>query len=476
MEFKSKKPIYRYLISAVLILVCLLCSLSITPIYADFEGASDVLTDLQKDPEFDTSKYSENARDTSLQLIQIAESTSGELLVYVYQPSGQALDLRASSINISTAINDSFSPKNYTLSYINSNGVFYKYVVNDFTILSDTIRYYSIVSIFRPWDENLDDPAEGDNTISEQSFEVSKLITATTLNGVVSYTCLDTKSIDIVSKYVGFVRYDNGFTLYNQACDSHYVAFSTNMPIEKLMDADVCFISQEVTYRTNLTGSHRYSEGNLITNEITLSDIDTAGSSAHGWFADKYEWQRIESVNDFKAGLAEADITLTSEAETALKEKQWVLRFYESDYQLINSSTIWEYVTEVTDVTLLRLRFETAGVVYNLGVVDNKQSGDINPDGTTMPDWLETLIKTLVGIVIGVLAIAVLIPLFPYILSALVWLFKAIVWLLKYLCIGLWYFFKYLGIGLWYVLKYLGLGIWYLIASPYYLFKYIQSL
>ena len=73
--------------------------------YAE-SGYSGVLDDLQKDDSFDESHYPAIADDYSLKIIQIAESTDGELFLYVYQPSGQAKNLIASSINISTTIND----------------------------------------------------------------------------------------------------------------------------------------------------------------------------------------------------------------------------------------------------------------------------------------------------------------------------------------------------------------------------------
>ena len=65
--------------------------------------------------------------------------------------------------------------------------------------------------------------------------------------------------------------------------------------------------------------------------------------------------------------------------------------------------------TEVTEVTILRLKFETDGVVYNLGVVDNKQSGDdvpgnnpYNPLGS-IPWWVWALIALACLILIAVI-------------------------------------------------------------------------
>ncbi len=86
------------------IMVCimvLLCLPTKCVVFAKDGEYSDVLDDLHKDTTFDASFYPERADDYSLSIITIAESEDKELFVYVHQPSGQAKDLRASSINIS---------------------------------------------------------------------------------------------------------------------------------------------------------------------------------------------------------------------------------------------------------------------------------------------------------------------------------------------------------------------------------------
>ena len=97
-----------------------------TPLVARAESItySGVMEDLKKDTSFNPGNYPIKADDYSLQIIQLAESVNKELFVYVYQPSGKAKDFKASSINISTTINDSISYLNYKLDLLNSNGVF----------------------------------------------------------------------------------------------------------------------------------------------------------------------------------------------------------------------------------------------------------------------------------------------------------------------------------------------------------------
>lgn len=70
------------------------------------------------------------------------------------------------------------------------------------------------------------------------------------------------------------------------------------------------------------------------------------------------------------------------------------------------------YFVRVGDVSILRLKFKTDGVVYDLGVVDNKQSGSTDPAGESKEKepW-EIIIMLLSGIMI----VMVLVFLSPFI-------------------------------------------------------------
>lgn len=131
----TRRKSNRFLLAALAFLLafCTVFTAVQSIAYAE-SGYSGVLDDLQKDDSFDESHYPVIADDYSLKLIQIAESVDGELFLYVYQPSGQAKNLIASSINISTTINDEISYRNYKVRLLSSSGVFYKYIVQDFGV------------------------------------------------------------------------------------------------------------------------------------------------------------------------------------------------------------------------------------------------------------------------------------------------------------------------------------------------------
>ena len=103
---------------------------------------TEVLTDLQKDASFSPGNYPAKADDHSLQIIQLAESVNKELFVYVYQPSGDKV--KASSINISTTINDEISYYNYKLELLNFDGTLFKYKVTGLEVKTDPVRYYAM--------------------------------------------------------------------------------------------------------------------------------------------------------------------------------------------------------------------------------------------------------------------------------------------------------------------------------------------
>ena len=430
----------------VFIFIVVFCSVSaafMSPSVAFAEASySDVLDDLSKDESFSTTNYPFDSDDYSLSLIQIAESEDGELFVYVYQPSGKVKDFRASSINISMSPRSDLSEfKNYKLRYLNFNGVFYKYLVEGLTVSTASTRYYTIASIFRPFDETIDEGADYGNEITEVVYEVAKEYCFSTINGEPFCRVLDIETIEITDKFVGFVRYTNGWYLYpgGGACDSHFVAFSTDRDIDRLLEADVYYTSQSYEWdRYDVFNDPVITYGDIQDNYAYLTYEQKVEHTGDGLFAPTYTWERIQTVEEFIAGEnIQQDVytgaifnvsvanKITEEGLIALQGKQWVLRFVETEYHYdINYfGNVYESSTIVGDVTILRLKFETDGITYNLGVIDNKQSGSripINEEnyGISLTD-LAKLILLLLAIV---LLIIILAPILPYIIKLVVWL------------------------------------------------------
>ncbi len=438
MKSRIKNALYVFLA-----LLFVLCSISTITTYTTSSTTlyTDVLVDLSQDSKFDVADYPIVETDYSISVIQIAESVNDQLFVYVYQPSQNMV--KPSSINISTTVGDDYSPNNYKLALIDYTDALYKYLVVDFVVSNDTVRYYDIPSIFRLFNLAIDEPLDNDNTVSEVACEVAKLWITTTVDGQVLYDCQETETIEVTEKYVGFIRYDNGFTLYNKYCDSHYVAFTTDKPMDKLKEAEVLYTRRDIVTRINLTGEHLYSSGEPENVKVKLTDIEKGHNDPHGWpWSYSYEWDRIEKVSEF---VNDPDNNLTDSTKESLAGKQWVLRFYESDVdETATGGIAYRESVEVTNVTILRLMFETDGVVYNLGVVDNKQSGDLVPDNedTSFWDKIKEILEIILYVVLGILVLVIIMPFIPTIVAFLV---------------------KLLG----YILK----GIWWVITLPIRLIK-----
>ena len=307
---------------------------------------SNVLDDLKKDSMFDTKNYSVVPNDYSLKIIQLAESSSNELFVYVYQPCGKQ-EMRASSINISTSSSLDIKPLNYKLKYVNSNGVFFKYVVEGITVSKAEARYYGVTSIYRPFNKDYGDKDAGNgNTVSEVPFSISKEYRFSTVNGNPVTATVDIETIEITDKFVGFVRYDSGYILHTEACDSHFVAFDTDKPIDRLVEADVAWV-QQVHRKADRSDSTPYF-GEPSNETKTLSEDDeTVHFKGGGLLAGSYQWDRIQTIDEFIGSVdlsqnvyhgAIINVSVASKIneadKQALKNKKWVLRFVDTKYDV----------------------------------------------------------------------------------------------------------------------------------------------
>lgn len=449
------------ILAIILIYTCLGCIVIGTAFAASETIYTGVLDDLKRDKNFDIADYPLRSNDHSLEVIQIAESSNRKLFVYVYQPSMNA-QANATSINISMDINDKLSYTNYKLRLLNSDQTLYKYIVEGFTVMLEAQRYYDISSVYRHFNNLWDDEANTvkSNNIVEVSFPVAKLYTACTSDKKVTYTETHTEVVTITNKYCGYLRYYSGYKLYGaSSCDSHYIAFSCDYDIEELYEADVYFHYAEYSS----TGGNSPSDGAKVLldeadKKVYITDKYSATNPGSGWFHQDKLWQRIEKANDF---LKNEEWSKDTGMPFDSSDYQWVLRFYESEFVKSNLGLLgygyrW---TEVSDETILRLKFETNGIVYNIGVVDNKQSeppggqSPDNPQDDEPLDWLISFIEfmqkvgmfirnywwqlllTLIGIIV-VIVLAVKFG-FKMILNAIWWairaVFKGLWWLLTLL-------------------------------------------
>ncbi|MBQ8685138.1 MAG: hypothetical protein IJ514_03080 [Clostridia bacterium] len=437
---------------------------------------SAVMDDLKKDSNFNEANYPSVADDHSLQVIQIAESSDGELFVYVYQPCNDTLDLVASSINISQNMegDDPESYHNYNLTLLSTQGVFDKYRVEGITLKEDVLRYYSITAIYRAFNGDIDEGSTDDNTIEQVAYAVGQLWTATTYQGSPIYSVRYLELITVETKHVGYIRYSDGGLFFQKSTNSHYVAFSTDRQIDDLLEVEMSYTVQDkssVTITQLGTPKTTVSDkGDPVKYDIVLTKEDVFKSLGGGIFSEYYEYNRIQAIDDFRA-----NEDLTDDTLSALQGQEWVLRFCETENSTSVSSsgegigyTQTEITTYsvVTSVVLFRLEYEYDGQIYNLGVVDNISRGDLIPDNNPpdlgeiiddifpeteffenifgensgIPTWLKVVILVIVVIIAAVVVLFLL----PYIVQGVILLIPKIL------------------NGLWALLK----GVGYVIASP----------
>ncbi len=419
--------------------------------YAEEIEYTSATADLRKAENFDPSYYPVKENDYTISLIQIAESKDKELLVYTYQPAADDR-ITASSINISRTSELDVTPQNYYLTLLSREGVFCKYVVKDFEVSNEPTRYYAIPSIFRSWVDDIDGDQSGSQTVTEKSFEVAEQFRFGTLNGK---EYVERKKIDVItvtSKFVGFVRYDGDYKLgfMNTAMtdfDCHFVAFNTDRRIDTLLEADLSYIKQDFSAKSWVEGGTvphyetTYGEkSDQIKVELMCDQaVDHTGSFIYG---NTFSFKRIQSVSEFLASEETTNVykcgifdvtekrTLTDDVKAELSDKAWVLRFVETPRVSKTTLNGTGYTsTLVGDVTILRLKFVTDGVTYNLGVVDNKQTGGSDPvNNIKKTIGLNSTFSWILFFVLIVVLLIVLLPFLPTILSVIV---KVIVWIVK---------------------------------------------
>ena len=392
-------------------------------VFAATQGSS-VLDDLGKDRAFNASAYPKKRDDYSLKVIHLAESTSGELFLYVYQPSCDDRTI-ATTVSIAEEMNnaDDFSPALYGLELMDSDGVFYKYKVLNYAVSSAVERFYNVIMIQRPFISGIDSDSGTGTTIDRKAFGVGQYWRVKTEGDSVTYEMLEVDVVQIINPFVSRIRKNKEVSSNSYFQDNYYVAFSTDRNIEKLLSATVSYRTRDYFYENNSfldIGSTIFNENTDFSNE-RFSDkdiycdevIELDNQINFGIFSigNKYSWQRIQSAADFvaNAGASAAD-------NEEVKKLQWVLMFDEvSVYRYQSSGTLittCEEAGQVIDqVTILRLEFVEDGVTYNLGTVSDTVSGENHfGDGGSVAEEEFDIWKIVLAVLLLVLLLLLLIP------------------------------------------------------------------
>ncbi|MBQ9792891.1 MAG: hypothetical protein IJW32_04040 [Clostridia bacterium] len=332
----------------------------------------------------DTPTIPSTTSDYTIAFKELKEENN-EVFVYVYQFENEDI-VYASSINISTSL-ESLNFRNYKLEYnsktLSSSAVtseeldlyVYKYLVKNLTISSSTKRVYEISSIYRPFVDG--DYETSTQTTTEKAFAVERCYTfLTNEDGTTSVSVLETETVYITDKFVGFVRYEGGYLLSKDCTDRYFVAFATDKQIDTLKEADVYYTT---TSYITLEDVEPVYEDHYVS--LTSNKQETIHSGL--FWLKKYTWNEIQTTSDFVSNLAEnkaynlAKTDITSSLVSELSEMTHVLNFTTLKHD--DSAVGILKSKKVGDVSILRLKFETGGTLFEYGVVDNKTTGSTTP-------------------------------------------------------------------------------------------------
>lgn len=406
MQSKKRKQhkILFVLLALLLLVVAVISGRVFLPAYAQTTEYTDVLIDLQTDKNFNIANYPANGKDGSIQVIQVAESEDGELFIYTYQPCQKTVPLTATQLNmsLSESVNNT---RLYDLTLLNSSGVFCKYKVNGFEVSASKVRYYNISTIYRPYDKAVDDSFLSNN--KSIAFAVGQCWTAISMNKTVIYSMEMVDVITITNCFYGSIRVPEGFNMWaSYACDMHIIAFSTDIKMDKLLEADVSFDYREVNDGWYDTG---YGDWKSNTVTVNYKEKGASGDRIFGKSTPK-TWDRIQDSEEFLTYLAIEGLLPSDEDMKAINKTDWVLAFWDTEFENENGGVAgaafgWignlfgaktKHYTEVSNATVIRLEFIKDGETYNLGVVSNK-TGDFDIVGGGDETFGDTINDTVTG-------------------------------------------------------------------------------
>lgn len=328
----------------------------------------------------------------------------------------------------------------------------------------------------------------------ERAEEVDKLWTVRTVDGKTTYEETHKETVEIINPLAAAVRYEKDRSPANwgkDGLDNHFIAFDTDLPIDDLLEADVSFRtvatgddvggskSNTLTFfdRSVITGlaagkgityseaikdyatqNNKYSEGN-----VTVKKDDRYSFGSGGWFSEKtYSWNKIMRSVDFVRTIEDGTVHSFSGDynQSDITDRTWVVAYRATPFDQVNN-----FVEDLFDETggywydfeiaVLRLKFETQGVVYDMGTVSDKVDQSFIIQGNTpmgfwesIGAWFQENWKWLVTAVIIIALLVIFLPILSPFLPAII-----------------------KGIGKFFVM--LLKGLWWLISAPFRFIKWL---
>ena len=327
--------------------------------------------------------------------------------------------------------------KKYTLKCVSQNGTFKKYLVENFVVSDDFYRYYCISEIERPFDTLFDEKINDETTTDFKAHKIGQAWCCYYYNNELKYEMVTLDVVEITPTFTGELYYANGITWgslvgIKSSCVSHYIAFNIeNYDVDKIIDASLEYKYRNYrTVHTLETGiaptisswfgkdtehtTTTYPNGtDYIYQSLGIYETDVVEHKGEGLLAKDYSWNRIMTGKAFVKQYEDQGGEWNETIKATVNNSQFVFAFTETDIASSQTSsstgsdqfstTTYTTVvegTEVAKVDILRLKFISNGITYNLGVVSDTTSSDGIPDGVA--DGLDVDLTTAFSAILSV--------------------------------------------------------------------------
>ena len=364
------------------------------------EGYTSVLDDLE------ALNYDYSSTEEFITLAEQFDS-SNELHTFLYFN----IRIIIPKVSLKTSFSESFPLpilKTYELKRVSYNNFYQKYEILNLDNKDDEIRYYELNKILNLNNEVLLDISnysfyfKGNSNEELEGYYKENETVEITEKVVVNYCYGD--SLDFFGKETGLMAYDNNYN------DTWFVFFNTDKVIDNLMEIDISY--QQYDYCIGATGNSNRMEfiitedyvndfianpgtaysGSAYDGDFYINYHDTVvktiepgsklvESTQYGWFGSyKKTYEELDNIMDLRKYQAEDDnaFIFTDYADTYT----WGVHFNDTTRVFtqkgINAAAGLVTGSGVTNTLILRLKFETAGKVYNLKADDTPTGSDEN--------------------------------------------------------------------------------------------------
>lgn len=378
---------------------------------------------------FNYSLLNRDPSNQSISVLQLIEKDL-DLYLYLYDPSNQLIAAYANP-KLNVAVYEATSEEAlktekatyYSLdmeliSDLNDSACL-KYKISKVASLS--YRRYSLVTI-----------RTGTTTSNYKAYSLAKdYYYWTDANKQVNYYYKELETITITAQkvYSLAIRTNSAWSdlvFYRKGSQNFFIGFNTNRKIDELIEIEMQYTAQEYTQTTDANGFViRDNQPATLVNNVVSGFKKTV--TAQSWFqANKYSW---DTVSTYSALMNNNNTEFKSFITSNFQNYNHIVNFAQYSYQSTTSNFITKG-TAISNIEILRLKFEYDGVIYDLSAVSVpiSSSGNdfINPE---IDDFFKELIallckvfginekqaKIIIGIAIAAAVLLIVVPVLSFI-------------------------------------------------------------